>query len=85
MEKITFADPENGQDLDCFIIEQTCINGINYLLVAEEDADDSLAYILKEIQTDEDEAMYVIVDDDDELEAISGVFSEMLEDIDIEL
>ena len=32
----------------------------------------------------EDEALYEIVDDDDELEAVSKIFQEMLDDIEFE-
>lgn len=84
MEKIVFADPESKEDLECYVLEQTCINGTTYLLVTEEEEEDSLAYILKEIQTEEDDVIYEIVEDDVELTAISKVFEEMLEDVDFE-
>ena len=84
MEKITFKDPENGEDLELYILEQTCINGITYLLATEEE-EDSVAYILKEVHTQEDETIYVMVEEDVELEAISKVFAEMLDDVDIEM
>ena len=85
MEKITFKDPENGEDLGLYILEQTCINGITYLLATEEEEEDSVAYILKEVHTQEDETIYVMVEEDVELEAISKVFAEMLDDVDIEM
>ena len=40
-----------------------------------------ISYILV---TDSDEALYEIVDDDDELEAVSKIFQEMLDDIEFE-
>ena len=85
MEKITFKDSENGEDLELYILEQTCINGITYLLATEEEEEDSVAYILKEVHTQEDETIYVMVEEDVELEAISKVFAEMLDDVDIEM
>ena len=60
MEKIIFTDPENQEDLELYLLEQTCINGTTYLLAAEEE-------------------------DDVELNAISKVFAEMLDDVDIEM
>ncbi|MCC8151913.1 MAG: DUF1292 domain-containing protein [Lachnospiraceae bacterium] len=84
MESITFTDPESGEEVLFYVLEQTCIGGVTYLLVTEEEEEDSLAYILKEIQTDEDDIIYAMVEDEVELGAISKVFAEMLEDIDIE-
>ena len=44
------------------------------------------AYILKDLSEDTDlEADYVMVEDEVELEAISKVFSQMMEDVDIEM
>ena len=41
--------------------------------------------ILKDLsKPGEDEALYEIVDDDDELEAVSKIFQEMLDDIEFE-
>ncbi|MCD8150664.1 MAG: DUF1292 domain-containing protein [Clostridiales bacterium] len=84
MENITFTDPESGEEVLFYVLEQTCIGGVTYLLVTEEEEADSLAYILKEIQTDEDDIIYAMVEDEVELGAISKVFAEMLEDIDFE-
>ena len=42
--------------------------------------------ILKDLSKDgEQEALYEIVESDEELEAVSRIFSEMLEDVDITL
>ena len=40
MEKIIFTDPENQEDLELYLLEQTCINGTTYLLAAEEEEED---------------------------------------------
>ena len=40
--------------------------------------------ILKEQQSDEKEITYIPVEDENEIEAISKVFSELLEDIEFE-
>ena len=84
MESIIFADPESGEEIQFYVLEQTCISGITYLLVAEEAGEDSVAYILKEIETKEDDIIYEMVEDDVELNAISKVFAEILEDVDFE-
>ncbi len=85
MEKISFRDPDSNTDLEFYVLEQTCINGQNYLLVTEEEEGDGLAYILKETMTGVSECVYEFVENDVELDAISKVFAEMLEDVDIEL
>lgn len=38
----------------------------------------------RSVKAGEDEALYEIVDDDDELEAVSKIFQEMLDDIEFE-
>ncbi len=49
--------------------------------VEEGDGD---ALILKDMSQDgEEESIYDVVSDDEELEAVSGVFADMLEDIDL--
>ena len=85
MEKIIFTDPENREDLELYLLEQTCINGTTYLLAAEEEEEDSVAYILKEVQTENEDVIYAMVEDDVELNAISKVFAEILDDVDIEM
>lgn len=85
MEKIIFTDPENEEKLELYLIEQTCINGTNYLLASEEEEEDSVAYILKEVQSEDEDVIYAMVEDDVELTAISKVFAEMLDDVDIEV
>ena len=84
MEKIIITDPENQDELEVYLLEQTFINGITYLLVTEEEEEDYVAYILKEVQAENDEVIYAMVDEDVELEAISKVFAEMLDDVDLE-
>jgi len=74
----------NEETVEFFVLEQTKINGINYILVADSEEDDAEALILKDLSEEEDaDALYEILEEDEELEAVSKVFSEMLEDIDI--
>ena len=84
-EKIIFVD-EYGNEIEMYVIEETRINNVNYLLVTDDegDSEEAEAYILKDISNDEDEeAVYEIVDDESEVDYIGRVFSELLEDIDI--
>lgn len=84
-EKIIFVD-EDGNKIEMYVIEETRINNVNYLLVTDDegDSEEAEAYILKDISNDEDEeAVYEIVDDESEVDYIGRVFSELLEDIDI--
>ncbi len=83
-EKIVFMDPETGEEILFSVIEQTCIGGFTYLLVTENGEDEEAdAYILKEVQTDEDDVIYELLEDDVELDAIAKVFMEILDDIDL--
>jgi uncharacterized protein YrzB (UPF0473 family) len=79
---ITFT-LEDDTEIHLEVIEETKINGVNYLLVVDKEEEDS-AMILREEHSDEQEITYIPVEDDDELQAISKVFSELLEDIEFE-
>ncbi len=87
-EKIKFTDSETNEEIEFQIVEQTRINNTNYILVTEdvaEDEEEQTAYILKDLSKDSDEeANYVILDDDDELDYVSKIFAELLEEVDIE-
>ena len=86
MERIAFTVPGTDEEVGFYVLEQTQINGRNYLLVTEsDDEEESEAFILKDLsESGEEEAVYEIVEEDEELEAVSGVFAELLEDIDLE-
>ena len=88
MEKIMFETDEEGL-VEFFVLEETKINGINYLMVTESDdesEEEAVAYILKDTSAPEEvEAIYEMVEADDELEYVSKVFAELLEDVDIEM
>ena len=85
MENVQFTDPETNETVSFYVLEQTQLNGIKYLFVTEEEEGDGDAYILKEIHAREDgEILYEMVEDDSELDYIGRIFSELLEDIDIE-
>lgn len=84
--KIAFT-LDDGEEIELTVIEQTKLNGKNYLLVAEMCEDDmsSDAFILREEVIDEEEIIYNPVEDEEELQALSKVFSELLDDFSIEM
>ena len=85
MEKIKFMSEEMQEEVDFFVLEQTKVNGISYILVTASEEDDAGCLILKDTSEENaPESVYEIVDDDVELTAIAKVFEELLEDVDIE-
>ena len=88
MEKVLFTDPETMETVEFVVEEETQLNGTKYLLVSEasEDEDDMTfdAYILKEIQDDNGEVTYEVVEDEVEVFAIAKLF-EQLSDEETEL
>ncbi|HIU65887.1 MAG TPA: DUF1292 domain-containing protein [Candidatus Caccomorpha excrementavium] len=84
-EVITFRT-DDGEEVCFEVIEQTRLNGVDYLLVAEEDGDEEegTALILKDGSLESDsEAVYEIVEDEEELALIASIFEELLEDTDL--
>lgn len=81
LEKITF-NPHGEDPVDFYVLEQTRIGGFNYILVTDFEEGDGEALILKDISKDgEEESVFTIVSDEDELAAVAGVFENMLEDV----
>lgn len=83
MEKIIFST-EDGE-AEFFILDEARISNTNYILVADSMEDEAEALILKDVSDETDEeAVYVPVEDDVELNAVAGVFAESLGDISFE-
>ena len=83
-EKITFS-PDGEEPVDFYVLEQTRIGGIDYILVTDVEEGDGEALILKDISRDgEPDGVYTVVSDDYELVAVAGVFESMLEDVEFE-
>ena len=81
LEKITFQ-PEGEDPVEFFVLEPTRIGGFNYILVTDLEEGDGEALILKDLSKDgEEESVYTIVSDDEELAAVAGVFENMMDDI----
>ena len=84
MEKITFVT-EDGESVEFFVVEQTRISGVNYLLVADQEEGDGNALTLKDTSGEEDaESIYTIVSDDEELNAVADIFTSLLDEIELE-
>ena len=83
MEKVRFT-PQEGEAVDFYVLEQTMIGGVNYLLVTDPEDDDGAALILCDVSAPEDpEAVYEIVDNDETLNAVAAVFEKIMDDIHI--
>ncbi len=83
MEKIVFT-PEGEQAVEFYVLEQTRLAGIDYILVTDSESEDGEAMILRDVSASEEkEALYEVVTDDEELNAVAAVFEKMLEDVDI--
>lgn len=83
LEKITFQ--EDGEEpVDFYVLEQTRIGGVNYILVTDVEEGDGDALILKDMSGDgEEESIFAVVSDDEELSAVAGVFQNMMDDIEL--
>lgn len=81
MEKISFT-LDDGNTVDFFVLEQTRINNVDYILVTDQEVGDGDALILKDKSSAEDtDAQYEIVSDEKELNAVAEMFESLLEDV----
>mgnify|MGYP002519589560 CR=1 FL=1 len=84
MEKLTFQG-KDGEQADFYVLEQTRVNGVNYLLVADSEEDGGECLILKDTASQEaQESLYETVEDEQELGAVLSVFEQLLDDVEIE-
>ena len=85
MEKIKFMSEEMNEEVDLYVLEQTKVGGVSYILVTDSEDYDSECLILKDTSGEnQSESVYEIVEDDVELSAVLKVFEELLEDVEIE-
>lgn len=86
MEKVRFTFSDGTGEDEFFVLEETKINGSAYILVTDSQEDDAECLILKEVsQPQQADSVYEIVEDETELLAVSKVFEELLEDVNIEM
>lgn len=89
-ESIPFLT-DDGLEIEFCIIEQTKINGVNYLLVSDnleesaEKDEETLVYIMKESAEEQDGMKtYEMVEDEAELTSVFKIFEQLIEDMDLE-
>lgn len=87
-ESIPFLT-DDGLEIEFCVIEQTRINGVNYLLVSddmkESEEDETLVYIMKESAEEKDGMKtYEMVEDEAELASVFKIFEQLIEDMDLE-
>ena len=76
---------ENGEELEFYVLEQTKVNGVTYILVTDSEYGDAECTILKDTSDAEDkDCVFEFVEDDVEMNAVFKIFEELLEDVDIE-
>ncbi|RKI41382.1 DUF1292 domain-containing protein [bacterium D16-51] len=78
-------ETENGEKVPFYIVEETMLGGITYLLVADSGEEEADAYIMREVEGQDGQAVYEMVEEDTELEAVSKIFAELLEDVELEI
>ena len=84
MEKILFQAMDE-EPVEFYVLEQTTVAGVNYILVTDTEDGDGEALILKDISGAEDEeAIYDIVSEDKELNAIAEIFENLLDDVEFD-
>ena len=86
MHKITFT-PDEGEPVDFFVLAQTVQNGKTYILVTDSEEGDGDALILRNDtpEAEEEEALFCLVEDDQELSLCAEVFGKLLGEEDIEI
>ena len=83
VEKISFEDEETGLAKEFFVLAETVLGGVSYILVTEEEEGDSDAMILKNVseEADAEKALYETVTDEKELKDAMNAFSDILDDV----
>ena len=89
MDKVEFF-PEGSDTPETFyVLAQTKIDGRDYLLVSDVDPDgdeDGDVYILRDDSDSQDvEACYVFVEDDKEYDRATLAFSDIIDELDIDI
>jgi hypothetical protein len=76
---------EDGENIKLSVLEETKINGISYILVTDSfEGEDGECYIMKDISNgDSEDANYIFVEDENELDLVFEIFEKMMDDIDI--
>lgn len=86
-EKIDYIEfeTEDGEKIPFYVLEETMLGGVSYLLVTDSEEEEAQAYIMREVNDEENQKVYEAVEEEAELEAVSKIFSELLDDVEFEL
>lgn len=87
-KKMITLETDDGESVDFYVLEETRINGMSYLLVTDagEEDEDGDCYILKDMsKAEEAEAVYEFVEEEEEMDYLFKIFSELMEDMDVDL
>ena len=72
---------DDGKEIECAVLAVFPVNDNNYIALLPQDADDEgEVYLYRFIQHDDDEIKLINIEDDDEFDAVSDAFDEMLDD-----
>ena len=84
MEKVEFT-LDTGETVSFYVLEQTMLGGIQYILVTDVEEGDGEALILKELPSEDvqEESTFEGVEDDEELSAVAAVCENLLEDVEL--
>ncbi len=85
-KKITLRTDQD-ETVDFYVLEETRINGMDYLMVTDSMEDeDGECYVLKDLSDSGDsEAVYEFVENEDELDYLYRIFAELLDDMEVDL
>ncbi|NLM12634.1 MAG: DUF1292 domain-containing protein [Epulopiscium sp.] len=85
-ETIFLIDDETGKEVEFEIIDAVEEAGERFILVVpvEEEGEDDEALILKDISESDEEAVYQLIDDEEELMRVAKYFKDGNNDYDIE-
>lgn len=86
MDSVVFTQ-EDGQEIEYYVLAEAKVGQNSYLLCTEEEEGDAEAFVLRAMMDEEDEesVLYETVEDEKELEKAVEAFSEILDDVDIEV
>ena len=86
MDSVVFTQ-EDGTETEYFVLAEATVGQNSYLLCTEEEEGDAEAFVLRAMMDEEDEesVLYETVEDEKELEKAVEAFSEILDDVDIEV
>ena len=72
---------DDGKEIECAVLAVFPVNDNNYIALLPKDAgDEGEVYLYRFIQHDDDEIELINIEDDDEFDAVSDAFDEMLDD-----